>query len=245
MNDRSIFTLSGVTQTRAGSNLLDNINLTVADNDFLAILGPSGSGKTTLLRLLNCLDSPSTGSIEYQDRPLEDLEITNLRKNIGMVFQTPVLIKGTVRDNLNITRRWDKTGSIYTDKKLSQLLETVGLTAAFLDKDARSLSGGECQRVAMAQVLLNRPRVLLLDEPTANLDPQLGRLILKTIRHIYKEYKLTVIMVSHDQRLAREFSQRIIFLFNGRIGLETTADKLNAIDIRLPAINKFLKGETE
>ncbi len=245
MNDSPIFTLSGVTQTRGGSHLLDNINLTVADNDFLAILGPSGSGKTTLLRLLNCLDSPSSGSIEFQNRPFEDLEITALRKKIGMVFQTPVLIKGSVRENLNITRRWDKTGSIYTDEKLSQLLETVGLTAAFLDKDARSLSGGECQRVAMAQVLLNRPRVLLLDEPTANLDPQLGRLILKTIRHIYKEYKLTVIMVSHDQRLAREFSQRIIFLFNGRIELETTADKLNDADIQIPAINKFLKGETE
>ena len=243
MNNKSIFSLRGVTQTRAGSNLLDNINLTVADNDFLAILGPSGAGKSTLLRLLNCLDSPSSGSIEFHGRSLDDLEITELRKKIGMVFQTPVLINDTVRNNLNITRRWDKTGSIFTDKELSQLLETVGLTGAFLDKDARTLSGGECQRIALAQVLLNRPQVLLLDEPTANMDPQLGRLILMTIQAIYKEYKLTVIMVSHDQRLAREFSQRIIFLFNGRIEFETTADKLN--NIQSPAINRFLKGETE
>jgi ABC-type methionine transport system ATPase subunit len=243
MNNKSIFSLRGVTQTRAGSNLLDNINLTVADNDFLAILGPSGAGKSTLLRLLNCLDSPSSGSIEFHDRSLDDLEITELRKKIGMVFQTPVLINDTVRNNLNITRRWDKTGSIFTDKELSQLLETVGLTGAFLDKDARTLSGGECQRIALAQVLLNRPQVLLLDEPTANMDPQLGRLILMTIQAIYKEYNLTVIMVSHDHRLVREFSQRIIFLFNGRIEFETTADKLN--DIQSPAINRFLKGETE
>ena len=243
MNNKSIFSLRGVTQTRDGSNLLDNINLTVADNDFLAILGPSGAGKSTLLRLLNCLDSPSSGSIEFHGRSLDDLEITELRKKIGMVFQTPVLINDTVRNNLNITRRWDKTGSIFTDKELSQLLETVGLTGAFLDKDARTLSGGECQRIALAQILLNRPQVLLLDEPTANMDPQLGRLILMTIQAIYKKYKLTVIMVSHDHRLVREFSQRIIFLFNGRIEFETTADKLN--DIQSPAINRFLKGETE
>jgi ABC-type methionine transport system ATPase subunit len=243
MNNKSIFSLRGITQTRTGSLLLDNINLTVSNNDFLAILGPSGSGKSTLLRLLNCLDSPSSGSIKFQGCPFEDLEITDLRKKIGMVFQTPVLINDTVRNNLNITRRWDKTGSIFTDKELSQLLETVGLTGAFLNKDARTLSGGECQRIALAQVLLNRPQVLLLDEPTANMDPQLGRLILMTIQAIYKKYKLTVIMVSHDHRLVREFSQRIIFLFNGRIEFETTADKLN--DIQSPAINRFLKGETE
>lgn len=189
----------------------------IRQNEFTVLLGPSGSGKSTLLRMLNCLNSPTSGEIYFDDKPLTDYDLAHLRKRVGMVFQSPTMINGTVKENLTMTQKWIKDGNIIADTELTQILEQVGLDSNFLDKDARSLSGGEQQRIALARVLLNKPEVLLLDEPTANLDPQLANKILKLVNQLYRDLKLTVILVSHNHQIIKQFAKRVAYLVDGKI----------------------------
>ena len=189
----------------------------IRQNEFTVLLGPSGSGKSTLLRMLNCLNSPTSGEIYFDDKPLTDYDLSHLRKRVGMVFQSPTMINGTVKENLTMTQKWIKDGNIIADTELTQILEQVGLDSNFLDKDARSLSGGEQQRIALARVLLNKPEVLLLDEPTANLDPQLANKILKLVNQLYRDLKLTVILVSHNHQIIKQFAKRVAYLVDGKI----------------------------
>jgi putative ABC transport system ATP-binding protein len=191
--------------------------LDIRQNEFTVLLGPSGSGKSTLLRMLNCLNSPTSGEIYFDDKPLTDYDLSHLRKRVGMVFQSPTMINGTVKENLTMTQKWIKDGNIIADTELTQILEQVGLDSNFLDKDARSLSGGEQQRIALARVLLNKPEVLLLDEPTANLDPQLANKILKLVNQLYRDLKLTVILVSHNHQIIKQFAKRVAYLVDGKI----------------------------
>ncbi len=199
----------------------------IRPSDFVALLGPSGSGKSTLLRMLNCLNSPTSGTINFHDKSITDYNITQLRQKVGMVFQSPTMINGTVTENLTLIQKWTKDKNIFTEKELTEILEQVGLSSDFLNKDARSLSGGEQQRIAFARVLLNKPEVLLLDEPTANLDPQLAIKILKLIYQLYQDLKLTVILVSHDHQIINQFAKRVAYLINGKIIEEGNADIIN------------------
>ena len=173
-----------------GLNILQNISLDIRRDEFVALLGPSGSGKSTLLRMLNCLNSPTSGDIFLDNKSLYEYDITQLRQKVGMVFQSPTMINGTVIENLTLTQNWIKDGETNSESDLIEILEQVGLSSAFLNKDARSLSGGEQQRIALARVLLNKPEVLLLDEPTANLDPRLSNKIVKLIYQLYQDLKI-------------------------------------------------------
>jgi putative ABC transport system ATP-binding protein len=185
--------------------------------EFAALLGPSGSGKSTLLRILNCLNSPTSGNIFFDNKPLNEYDIAQLRQKVGMVFQSPTMINGTVRENLTLTQNWVKDSDPTSESDLIEILEQVGLNSKFLNKDARSLSGGEQQRIALARVLLNKPEVLLLDEPTANLDPQLANKILKLIYQLYQNFKLTIILVSHDHQIIKQFAKHVAYLIDGKI----------------------------
>ncbi|MFC1786384.1 ATP-binding cassette domain-containing protein [Candidatus Neomarinimicrobiota bacterium] len=213
----SIFKLENINFSVNGLEILKDISLDIKQKDCLVLLGPSGSGKSTFLRLLNCLNSPTSGSIYFNERLITDYDITLLRQKVGMVFQSPTMIHGTVTENLTITQKWTKDGEIFTKKELTESLENVGLSFEFLNKDAHSLSGGEQHRIALARVLLNKPEVLLLDEPTANLDPQLANKILKLVYQLYRDLKLTLILVSHDYQIIKQFAKRAIFLIEGKI----------------------------
>ncbi|NOZ03362.1 MAG: ATP-binding cassette domain-containing protein [FCB group bacterium] len=226
MNKEPLFRLTSVSKSIGGKTLLDNISLQIEAGDFLSILGPSGAGKSTLLRLFNGLDSPTAGTIEYQGKPLFSYPMTGLRKRVGMVFQNPVMVRGTVRDNLLLTQRWEQPSTNLAEETLVSVLAQVDLSPAILDQDTKTISGGEKQRVALARVLLNKPEVLLLDEPTANLDPQLARRIVRLIHQLFKQLKLTIIMVSHDYSLLSKYTTRIAFLIGGRIVEEGAADIL-------------------
>lgn len=227
MNNSSIFKLDKIHYSADGLNILKDITLDIRPSEFVALLGPSGSGKSTLLRMLNCLNSPTSGTINFHDKPLTDYDITLLRQKVGMVFQSPTMINGTVTENLTMTQKWIKDNNIFTDTELTKILEQVGLSSDFLSKDARSLSGGEQQRIALARVLLNKPEVLLLDEPTANLDPQLAQKILKLIYQLYQDLKLTVILVSHDHQTIKRFAKHVVYLIDGKIIEEGNADIIN------------------
>ena len=227
MNNSLIFNLENINYSVDGLNILKDVSLAIQPKDFLVLLGPSGSGKSTLLRMLNCLNSPTSGTINFHDKSITDYNITQLRQKVGMVFQSPTMINGTVTENLTMTQNWTKDKNIFTEKELAEILEQVGLNSDFLNKDARSLSGGEQQRIAFARVLLNNPEVLLLDEPTTNLDPQLAIKIFKLIYRLYQDLKLTVILVSHDHQIINHFAKRVAYLIDGKIIEEGNADIIN------------------
>ncbi len=225
--NNSLFKLDNINYSVDGLKILQDISLDIKPSEFVALLGPSGSGKSTLLRMLNCLNSPTSGSIYFNDKLITDYDITLLRQKVGMVFQSPTMINGTVKENLTMTQKWTKDGDIFSDKGLTEILEQVGLSYDFLNKDARSISGGEQQRIALARTLLNQPEVLLLDEPTANLDPQLANKILKLIYQLYQDLKLTIILVSHDHQIIKQFAKRVAYLIDGKIIEAGNADIIN------------------
>jgi len=224
MTYKVIFKLSDVNFSVDGLNILKNIFLTIKQNDFLVLLGPSGSGKSTLLRMLNCLNSPTSGEIYFHNQLLSEYDIIELRKKVGIVFQSPTMLNGSVKENLILTQQWNKSENDFVDSELIILLEQVGLDSSFLDKDAKSLSGGEQQRIALARVLLNKPEVLLLDEPTANLDPQLAQRILKLVYKLYQELGLTVVLVSHHHDEIVKFAKEAIFIIDGKIVEEGSSE---------------------
>jgi len=200
-------------------NALRGVNLKVESGDFLAVLGPSGSGKSTLLNLIGALDKPTEGKmlIEGVDvSTLNDNQLTNLRRRIGFVFQFFNLIpRFTARENVELSMSIADTIRDERRKQTEDLLETVGLKERMNHKPAE-LSGGEQQRVAIARALANSPRFLLMDEPTGNIDSKNASEIMKLIKRLNEEKGVTIIMVTHDQRLASQ-AKRTLQMFDGLI----------------------------
>jgi len=175
------------------------------------IVGPSGAGKSSLLRLLNRLDEPTGGDVFYYEKSIRDYPPTELRRKISMLFQTPYLFPGTVRDNLNFCC----PGKEEVDTEYH--LKRAGLPADFSDKNADDLSVGEKQRVAIARALLLDPDVLLLDEPTSALDPTSSRKIEELILSLAGELCLTVIIVTHNPNQALRLKGKALLLVKGKL----------------------------
>ncbi|HLE75304.1 MAG TPA: ABC transporter ATP-binding protein [Candidatus Bathyarchaeia archaeon] len=204
---------------------LRDANLRVESGEFLAILGPSGSGKSTMLNLIGALDKPTEGKllIEGVDiSTLNDNQLADLRRRVGFVFQFFNLIpRLTARDNVELSMSIAGMSREERRKHAEELLETVGLKDRMNHKPAE-LSGGEQQRVAIARALANSPRFLLMDEPTGNIDSKTASEMMRLIKRLNEEKGVTIIMVTHDQRLARE-AKRIVQMFDGVI----TSDVMN------------------
>lgn len=217
MNKAPIFSLVNVSYSVKEKEILKSISLDIYPNVITCITGPSGSGKTTFIRLLNGLHSPTSGTIQYLNQSLENYDFRKLRKKVGMVFQTPVIISGTIKDNLTLSEKWHKTQNQLDRTYLTSILEKVGLDSLSLDQDAKDLSGGEQQRITFARVLINQPSVLLLDEPTANLDANQADRILDLIQSLTKEYHLTTIMISHDEMRVHQYGERFLKMTHGEL----------------------------
>jgi len=198
---------------------LRGVNLKVESGDFLAVLGPSGSGKSTLLNLIGALDKPTEGSmlIEGVDvSTLNDNQLADLRRQIGFVFQFFNLIpRFTARENVELSMAIAGLSKADRRKRTEDLLETVGLKERMNHKPTE-LSGGEQQRVAIARALANNPKFLLMDEPTGNIDSKTASEIIGLIKRLNEEKAVTIIIVTHDQRLAGQ-SKRIVQMFDGLI----------------------------
>ncbi|RMF09941.1 MAG: ATP-binding cassette domain-containing protein [Candidatus Neomarinimicrobiota bacterium] len=197
--------------------VLRDLSLRIFPGEHWVIMGPSGAGKSTCLRLFNGLLSPTGGRLTFHGSPLETMDPPVLRQKVGMLFQEAVMLQGTVEENLCLPLRWRPDSARYTRRRIIDYLHLVELDASLLGVPARTLSGGEKQRVALARILLNDPEVLLLDEPTASLDPPLARKILRLVHRLQREFKLTVIRVSHHPELARDFADHVCFIQAGRI----------------------------
>jgi len=200
-------------------NALRGVNLKVEKGEFLAVLGPSGSGKSTLLNLIGALDKPTEGKllIESVDiSTLNDDQLADLRRRIGFVFQFFNLIpRLTARQNVELSMAIAGLGGDERRKRAGELLEIVGLKERMNHKPAE-LSGGEQQRVAIARALANNPRFLLMDEPTGNIDSKTAGEIIQLVRRLNEDKGVTIIMVTHDQRMAAE-ARRTVKMFDGSI----------------------------
>jgi putative ABC transport system ATP-binding protein len=198
---------------------LRGVNLKVESGDFLAVLGPSGSGKSTLLNLVGALDKPTAGTLLIDGvdvSKLSDNQLSDLRSRVGFVFQFFNLIpRFTARDNVELSLSIAGMGKAERKKRAEELLETVGLKDRINHKPAE-LSGGQQQRVAIARALANNPRFLLMDEPTGNIDSRTAREIMRLVKRLNAEKGVTIIMVTHDQHLARE-AKRMVQMFDGVI----------------------------
>ncbi len=208
---------------------LRGVNLRVENGDFISILGPSGSGKSTMLNLIGALDKPTSGTLLIDGvdiGKLNDNQLADLRLKIGFVFQFFNLIpRLTARDNVELAMSIANKSKGERRKRAVELLETVGLKDRVNHKPAE-LSGGQQQRVAIARALSNNPKFLLLDEPTGNVDSKTAGEVLSLIKKLNAEQSVSIIMVTHDQHLARE-AKRTVQMFDGEITSEVNNGMMN------------------
>jgi putative ABC transport system ATP-binding protein len=204
------FTFEQVTVRRAGRQILDEITARIPAAGITVVAGPSGAGKTTLLRLCNRLEIPDQGVVSYHGQPLDDLDPLVLRRRVGMVFQRPTPFPGTVADNLAVAHPTAGAGELTT------ALARVALDPALLTQEARTLSGGELQRMCLARTLVTQPETLLLDEPTSALDEQPKRVFETTARDLATQ-GITLIWVTHDAAQAHRVADRIYYLRDGHL----------------------------
>ncbi|EML6323945.1 MULTISPECIES: ABC transporter ATP-binding protein [Bacillus cereus group] len=182
--------------------------LQIQKEKITCIIGESGSGKSTLLRMLNDLQSPTSGTIEYNGKLISDYHPIQLRRDVVMLGQTPPIFDGTVKDNLLMGLRLSEK-PFPNDDALRSALQTVSLDKQ-LEDSTSSLSGGEKQRLAFARIVLMDPPVYLLDEPTSALDSDTERRVMKQFTELARKKKKTVIFITHSQQLPKEIADDII-----------------------------------
>ncbi|MPY88081.1 MAG: ATP-binding cassette domain-containing protein [Luteitalea sp.] len=198
---------------------LTNINLEVDEGEFISVMGPSGCGKSTLLNLIGLLDVPTEGHVQLDGAPIttyRDRQLAAIRnREIGFVFQTFHLVSDlSVLDNVQIPLLYRRMSNRERRERALEALDRVGLSAR-VHHFPSQLSGGQQQRVAIARAIVGRPRILLADEPTGNLDSHMGEEIMGLLEDLNRGERTTIVMVTHDQQKA-ERTARIVRLFDGR-----------------------------
>ncbi|MBD1822683.1 ATP-binding cassette domain-containing protein [Cyanobacteria bacterium FACHB-DQ100] len=212
--DQVSFAPSRITQkgtSIAGSEILRNVSFTVNKSDRIAIVGASGSGKTTLLRLINRLAEPSAGLIQFEGNRYQDIPVLQLRQQILFVAQEPKLLGMTVREALSYPLKLRNVREI--DQRIAHAIDRMSIPREWLDRSELELSTGERQWIAIARALICQPKVLLLDEPIANLDANRNETLLRILTQI----ESTVLVVTHQLEWAEQFSDRVLQLQQGQL----------------------------
>jgi tungstate transport system ATP-binding protein len=212
------FSLEGLVKSYGGRKVLDIDRLEIAEGAVHALLGPNGAGKTTLFEILAFLERPTAGSLRYRSRPVTFSEncLRPLRREVLMVSQNPVMFSTSVFRNVEFGLRVRKVSRAERERKVFEALDLVGMRD-FAAAEAHHLSGGETQRLSIARALILAPRVLLCDEPTANVDVENRAVILGLLRRINRERGMTVLFTTHDRFQAEELAQNIFTLDRGRV----------------------------
>lgn len=206
----ALFRLRDVAVNGSAGPILRDVTLDIPEGGITVVAGPSGAGKSTLLRLLNRLEVPSEGSIEFRSRDLAEIDPLELRRRVGMVFQRPTLFGGTVRDNLRVAAPG------LGEDVYARALARAELPASFLDRDAGELSGGEAQRACLARTLVTGPEVLLMDEPTSALDARPRHALEQVARHLAAD-GIPVVWVTHQLDQLRRIGDHVVVLSRGRV----------------------------
>ncbi len=201
---------------------LDNVSVSIYENDFISIMGPSGSGKSTLMNIIGCLDVPTKGTYKFNKElisEMNDSQLANIRnEKIGFVFQTfNLLPKLNALQNVEVPLIYSSLNRAKRTQRAKEALKIVGLEDRMTHKP-NELSGGQRQRVAIARALVNKPSIILADEPTGNLDSKSGLEILKFFDQLHKAGN-TIIVVTHEKSIAKRAKRRIE-LFDGKITLD-------------------------
>ena len=232
------FALVDVTVTRGAgarhAHPLSGVSVEIAAGRCTALVGPSGAGKSTLLRLLNRMDDPSAGQVLFHGRPIDSYDVLDLRRRVGLVQQSPVLLTDQVRAELQV----GDPG--VDDDRAVALLADVGLGQEFLGRDTAGLSGGEAQRLCVARALSVRPEALLLDEPTSALDAFAAHAVEKALADLV-DRGLTTVLVSHDLQQARRLADDVVVLVAGRLADAGPVARVFA-DPATPQARRFLEG---
>lgn len=231
---------------------LDDISLTIKDNSFIGIIGHTGSGKSTFMQQLNGLLRPTSGTIiiDGVDITQKDIKLNKLRESVGMVFQYPEyqLFEETVEKDVAFGPKNLGLSDEEVAVRVKDAIEDVKLDYEWVkDRSPFELSGGQKRRVAIAGILAMRPKVLILDEPTAGLDPRAREEILDEIYDIYKKTKITVVLVSHSMEDVFAYANEIVVLSKGRLIMHKTTDEavkerelLKKYDVGVPEITEFM-----
>lgn len=227
MKDKEpLFEIISLTQKFKDKEVLQIENLSLDTGKIYGVMGPSGAGKSTLLRILNLLSPPTRGNVFFRGQEIYTLkprERLTLQRKMAMVFQKPVLFRSTVRENVAYGLKIRGVEPGVTREKVDNALEWVGLKH-MADQNALSLSGGESQRVALARAIVLDIEVLLLDEPTANLDPGNIAIIENLITSLNRDRQITVIIVTHNIFQAQRIADEVIFFHEGKL-VEKAASK--------------------
>ncbi len=236
-----VYKIRDLTKDYDGRRVLELPRLDIFPGEIFAIVGPSGAGKSTLLRMLNFLEHPSSGSIAFDSREFTaDADFPlSLRRRVTTVFQRPILLSRTVRENViyGLSLRGQKN----LNGETTSVLDIVGLMP-LADQLATTLSGGEAQRVALARAMVIQPDVLLLDEPTANLDPYNIKLIENIILKINQDRGTTLVLVTHNIFQARRLAHRVALILDGRmVEVSKTDDFFNSP--KDPKTAAFVRGD--
>jgi ABC-type sulfate/molybdate transport systems ATPase subunit len=213
-----------------GASILHGISLEVLTGKVTSLIGPSGSGKSSLLRCLNRLWEPPPGCVFLDGEDITVLEVLQLRRRVGILFQGAALFEGTVLYNVTYGPRL--RGHLLSGQRVGELLNMAGLDAEFVHRPVHQLSGGQAQRVALARTLANEPEILLLDEPTSALDPAAVQRIERTVLQLRDRLGLTVVWVSHDLEQLERTADWVVLLVDGKVAESASAEHLLNSDHR-------------
>lgn len=232
---------------------LDNINLTIEDGEFVALIGHTGSGKSTLIQHINGLLKPSSGKIiiDGVDITSNKVKLSDIRKKVGLVFQYPEyqLFEETIEKDISFGPKNLGLDDVEINKRVVKAMNMVGLDyKTYKYKSPFDLSGGQKRRVAIAGVIAMEPKILILDEPTAGLDPRGRDDILEKIKQFKEEYKMTIILVSHSMEDVAKLATRVLVMHKGKCIIDGTTsevfkqvDTLESVGLAVPQVTYLAK----
>ena len=221
------------------TNIINGMTGFITKGKITTLVGPSGAGKTTIFRLLNGLISPSKGEIYILGKNILEYEPTELRRTVGLALQSAPMLSGTVFDNLAIPKKLK--GENLSESEAKKLLTSVGLAEEILMRDVHDLSGGQKQRVSIARTLVNRPKILLLDEITSALDRVSKQEIEELFLRINEQYEVTIFWITHNLEQAKEIGDETWVVMNGKLIESGKSSLLDEPTNEL--VKQFIKGD--